>query len=111
MRGAVLHAPGAFDRQADPISRDPSCTVATCVCGSDLWPYHGIDQVTRARAIGLEFCGTVEQIGDAVTVIQPCQFAIGGFLGLRQHLSPLPRREWHSSCLQGAGCDGWPGRN
>ncbi|CAM5442735.1 hypothetical protein GCM10010256_74210 [Streptomyces coeruleorubidus] len=44
MRGAVIHAPGdvRFETLDDPkISRPTDAiirTVATCVCGSDLWP-------------------------------------------------------------------------
>jgi threonine dehydrogenase-like Zn-dependent dehydrogenase len=79
MRGAVLHASGDVrcEQRPDPVIIEPTDaimrTVATCVCGSDLWPYRGIDQVTRSRAIGLEFCGIVDQM-------QPGQFVIGGFL-------------------------------
>ena len=50
-----------------------------CVCGSDLWPYRGIDEVPEARPIGHEYCGIVERVGDAVTTVQPGQFVIGGF--------------------------------
>jgi threonine dehydrogenase-like Zn-dependent dehydrogenase len=111
MRGAVLHAPSEVrcEQRPDPVIIEPTDaivrTVATCVCGSDLWPYRGIDQVTRARAIGHEFCGTVEQIGDDVTVIQPSQFAVGGFLA-SDNTCPHCRAGVHTSCLQGTGYDG-----
>jgi hypothetical protein len=49
------------EQRPDPVIIEPTDAIvraaATCVCGSDLWPYRGIDQVTRARAIGHEFCG------------------------------------------------------
>jgi hypothetical protein len=61
--GAVLHAPRDVrcEQRPDPVIIEPTDAIvraaATCVYGSDLWPYRGIDQVTRARAIGHEFCG------------------------------------------------------
>jgi threonine dehydrogenase-like Zn-dependent dehydrogenase len=72
MRGAILFAPGDVrcEERPDPVIMEPTDaivrTVATCVCGSDLWPYRGIDHVTQTRAIGHEYCGIVEQVGDAV---------------------------------------------
>jgi hypothetical protein len=111
MRGAVLHAPGDVrcEPRADPVIIEPTDaivrTVATCVCGSDLWPYRGIDQVTRASAIGHEYCGIVEQIGDAVALVQPGQFVIGGFLASDNTCPNCPAGV-HSSCLQGTGYDG-----
>jgi threonine dehydrogenase-like Zn-dependent dehydrogenase len=111
MRGAVLHAPGDVrcEHRADPVIIEPTDaivrTVATCVCGSDLWPCRGIDQVTLASAIGHEYCGIVEQIGDAVALVQPGQFVIGGFLASDNTCLNCPAGV-HSSCLQGTGYDG-----
>lgn len=85
MRGATLYAPGDVrcEERPDPTIIEPTDaivrTVATCVCGSDLWPYRGIDQVSQPRAIGHEYCGIVERVGDAVASIQSGQFVIGGF--------------------------------
>jgi threonine dehydrogenase-like Zn-dependent dehydrogenase len=61
MRGAVLHAPSEVrcEQRPDAIVR----TMATCVCGSDLWPYRGIDQVTRARAIVTNSAGPWSRSG------------------------------------------------
>jgi threonine dehydrogenase-like Zn-dependent dehydrogenase len=86
MRGTVLHAPGdvRWEERPDPVIVEPTDavvrTVATCVCGSDLWPYRGLDDVAEPRAIGHEYCGVVEEVGDAVTSVRPGQFVIGGFL-------------------------------
>ena len=69
MRGAILHAPGdvRYEERPDPAIMEPTDaivrTVATCVCGSDLWPYRGIDKVTQARNIGHEFCGSAHRTG------------------------------------------------
>jgi hypothetical protein len=52
MRGAVLHAPGdvRFEEREDPKIIEPTDAIirmsVTCVCGSDLWDYRGINSVT-----------------------------------------------------------------
>jgi threonine dehydrogenase-like Zn-dependent dehydrogenase len=111
MRGAVLHAPGdvRYEARPDPVIMEPTDaivrTVATCVCGSDLWPYRGIDKVTQARNIGHEFCGIVQEVGDAVASFQPGQFVVGGF-SASDHTCPHCRVGMHSDCEQGTGYDG-----
>lgn len=40
---------------------------AACVCGSDVWPYRGINPVTKPTPMGHEYCGVVEEVGSAVT--------------------------------------------
>lgn len=85
MRGAVLHAPGdvRFEERNDPkiINATDAVirTVATCVCGSDLWDYRGINPVTGPTPFGHEYVGVVEEIGADVTTIKPGQFVIGSF--------------------------------
>jgi threonine dehydrogenase-like Zn-dependent dehydrogenase len=86
MRGAVIHAPGdvRFEDRPDPVIVEPTDavirTVAACVCGSDLWRYRGVQEVTAATPIGHEYVGIVEQVGDAVTTVQVGDFVVGGFL-------------------------------
>jgi len=57
MKGAVIH--GArdvrFETRADPTIIEPSDAIirlpVTCICGSDLWPYRGVNPVTQFRAV------------------------------------------------------------
>lgn len=49
------------------------------MCGSDLWPYRGIQPITQPTPMGHEYCGIVEEVGSAVTSIKPGQFVIGSF--------------------------------
>jgi threonine dehydrogenase-like Zn-dependent dehydrogenase len=85
MRGAVIYAPGdvRLDERDDPKIIAPTDAVirlaATCICGSDLWPYRGIEDVSGPAPIGHEYVGVVETVGDAVEVIKPGQFVIGSF--------------------------------
>jgi threonine dehydrogenase-like Zn-dependent dehydrogenase len=85
MKGAVLH--GAHDvrieERPDPRIINPADAIirmsATCVCGSDLWPYRGINPTSEPTPFGHEYCGIVEEVGSAVTSIKPGQFVIGSF--------------------------------
>jgi threonine dehydrogenase-like Zn-dependent dehydrogenase len=85
LRGAVLHAPGdvRVEERPDPRIEQPTDAVirlaATCVCGSDLWPYRGIEAVNGPAPMGHEYVGVVEEVGSEVTTIQPGQFVVGSF--------------------------------
>ncbi|HZU81865.1 MAG TPA: zinc-dependent alcohol dehydrogenase family protein [Polyangiaceae bacterium] len=85
MKGAVLH--GArdvrFEERDAPRIVEPTDAVvrlsATCICGSDLWPYRWISATGEPTPMGHEYCGIVEQVGRAVASVRPGQFVIGSF--------------------------------
>ena len=85
MRGAVLYAPGdvRVEDRDDPRLMEPTDAIlrlpATCVCGSDLWPYRGLEPVDGPAPIGHEYAGIVEQVGSQVRTIKPGQFVVGSF--------------------------------
>jgi threonine dehydrogenase-like Zn-dependent dehydrogenase len=85
LRGAVLHAPGdvRVEERPDPGIEQPTDAVirlaATCVCGSDLWPYRGIEAVDGPAPMGHEYVGIVEEVGREVTTVRPGQFVVGSF--------------------------------
>ena len=74
MRGTIIHAPGdiRFEERPDPTVKEPTDavirTVATCVCGSDLWRYRGIQEVPKPTPIGHEYVGVVEEIGHEMLI-------------------------------------------
>ena len=51
MRGVVMYAPGdvRVEDREDPTIIEPTDAIirltATCICGSDLWPYRGAEPV------------------------------------------------------------------
>jgi threonine dehydrogenase-like Zn-dependent dehydrogenase len=104
MRGAVIYGPGdvRFEDRADPEIIEPSDAVirmlATCVCGSDLWDYRGINAVTAPTPIGHEYCGIVEEVGPDVASIRPGQFVIGSFFA-SDGTCPHCLAGFQSSCL------------
>jgi threonine dehydrogenase-like Zn-dependent dehydrogenase len=85
MRGAVIHAPGdvRFETLPDPKILHPTDavirTAVTCVCGSDLWPWRGLDATGQAHPMGHEYVGFVEEVGSEVTAVRPGQFVVGSF--------------------------------
>jgi hypothetical protein len=76
MRGTVLYGPRdvRFEERPDPTIVVPTDAIirisATCVCGSDLWPYRGISATTEPTPMGHEYCGIVEEVGRDVTSIR-----------------------------------------
>jgi threonine dehydrogenase-like Zn-dependent dehydrogenase len=85
MRVAVMTSPGQvqIDDRHEPTIVEPTDAVirltASCICGSDLWPYRGIEALDGPRPMGHEYVGVVEQVGAGVTTIKPGQFVVGSF--------------------------------
>ncbi|MBX7554848.1 zinc-dependent alcohol dehydrogenase family protein [Streptomyces sp. NPDC004232] len=104
MRGAVIHAPGdvRFEALDDPKILKPTDaiirTAVTCVCGSDLWPYRGLDATDEAHPMGHEYVGFVEEVGSEVTAVRPGQFVVGSF-ATSDNTCANCRNGWQSNCL------------
>jgi threonine dehydrogenase-like Zn-dependent dehydrogenase len=105
MRGAVLYAPGDLrveDRE-DPTIIEPTDAIlqlsATCVCGSDLWPYRGVEAVQGPSPMGHEYVGIVQEVGSQVTTIKPGQFVVGSFWA-SDNTCELCQAGYQSSCVQ-----------
>ena len=104
MRATVIHSPGDIrvENLPDPAIQQPTDavirTIATCVCGSDLWDYRGINPVTQPTPMGHEYAGIVEQVGTEVTNIKPGQFVIGSFFA-SDNTCPNCRNGYQTSCL------------
>lgn len=104
MRGTVIYGPGdvRFEERDDPTIIDETDAIikisATCVCGSDLWDYRGINTVSEPTAIGHEYCGIVEEVGEDVHNVRPGQFVIGSFFA-SDNTCPLCQAGYQSSCI------------
>src|SRR6266480_2282570 len=103
MRGAILYAPGdvRFEERDDPRIIKPTDAIirmsATCVCGSDLWPYRGFNPSAEPSPMGHEYCGIVEEVGREVTSVKPGQFVIGSFFA-SDNSCPICKAGYQSSC-------------
>ena len=104
MKGTVLHCPRdiRFESQPDPQIVQPTDAIirmsATCVCGSDLWPYRGLQPINGPTPMGHEYCGIVEEVGSAVRSVKPGQFVIGSF-ATSDNTCPNCRYGYQSSCM------------
>ena len=103
MKGAVLYGPRdiRFEHREDPKIVKPTDAIlrlaATCICGSDLWPYRGLQPVDGPTPMGHEYCGIVEEVGSAVKSIKPGQFVVGSF-ATSDNTCPHCQYGYQSSC-------------
>jgi threonine dehydrogenase-like Zn-dependent dehydrogenase len=86
MRGVMMYGPGdvrVADRDTPEIAEPTDAVIrlaATCICGSDLWPYRGLEPpATIPAPMGHEYAGVVEQVGDDVKTVKPGDFVVGSF--------------------------------
>jgi threonine dehydrogenase-like Zn-dependent dehydrogenase len=103
MRGVIMNSPGVVrveDRQ-DPTIIEPTDAIirlaATCICGSDLWPYRGVDDVHKAP-MGHEYVGVVEEIGADVHNVKVGDFVVGSFFA-SDNTCEICRAGYQSRCV------------
>jgi len=105
MRGAVMHAPGnvQVEEREDPKLLAPGDAIlrltATCICGSDLWPWRGIDEVHDPSPMGHEYVGIVEQVGDEVSTVEVGDFVVGSFFA-SDNTCEICRAGYQSRCVK-----------
>jgi threonine dehydrogenase-like Zn-dependent dehydrogenase len=105
MLGTILYGPRDVRCEEVPepkILRPTDAIIrlsATCICGSDLWPFRGLNDVKSPMAMGHEYCGIVEEVGSAVTTVRPGQFVVGSFC-ISDNTCPHCRFGFQSSCQQ-----------
>jgi threonine dehydrogenase-like Zn-dependent dehydrogenase len=105
VRGAVMYAPGDIrvEERPDPQIVKPTDAIirlsATCICGSDLWPYRGADPVNEPSPMGHEYAGIVEEVGEEVTTIKQGQYVVGSFFASDNSCENC-RAGYQTSCIQ-----------
>ena len=105
MLATVLHGANdvRYESVADPKILKPTDAIiklsATCICGSDLWPYRGIQPLSGPMNMGHEYCGVVVEVGASVRTVRPGQFVVGSFC-LSDNTCPHCRFGFPSSCAQ-----------
>lgn len=92
-----------FEERPEPEILKPTDAIirlaATCVCGSDLWPYRGFGNDGAPKAMGHEYCGVVEAVGAEVKTVKPGDFVIGSFC-ISDNTCPHCQFGFQSSCEQ-----------
>ena len=105
MRGVLLQGPGQVEVVERPMPTIEAPTdaiievAAACVCGSDLWPYRGID-LSEPRPMGHEYVGTVVEVGPAVTDIKVGDFVVGSFC-ISDNTCEICQSGYPSRCVNG----------
>jgi threonine dehydrogenase-like Zn-dependent dehydrogenase len=114
MRVTTIHGPNdiRLEERPRPEITAPTDAVikitAGCICGSDLWPYRGANQVTPGDTIGHEMVGVVEEVGSEVTSFAPGDFVIVPFCTC-DNTCPHCRNGAHSACRNGGFTTGGQG--
>lgn len=104
MKATLIYGPRDVrsEERPDPKIIEPTDAIirmsATCVCGSDLWPYRGVSPITQPTPMGHEYCGIVEEVGSQVINIKPGQFVVGSFFA-SDNTCPICRAGYQSRCV------------
>src|SRR6266545_7995349 len=104
MRGTVMYGPGdvRVEEREEPRILEPTDVVirvsAACVCGSDLWPYRGIEDLAWPAPMGHEYVGIVEEVGAEVEAIKLGQFVVGSFWG-SDNTCEICQAGYQSACV------------
>ncbi len=105
MRGVVMYTAGdvRVEERSEPEIIDPTDAIirltATCICGSDLWPYRGIEPADH-QVMGHEYVGVVEEVGSEVRDIKAGDFVVGSFV-ISDNTCEICRAGYQSKCVHG----------
>jgi threonine dehydrogenase-like Zn-dependent dehydrogenase len=95
----------------DPVIQEPTDAIIrvtyACVCGSDLHPYHDLDETPEGRRMGHEAIGVVEQVGQQVTTLSPGDTVIVPF-AWSDNTCAFCQDGITTSCVHGGFFDGAP---
>jgi threonine dehydrogenase-like Zn-dependent dehydrogenase len=100
-----MYAPGdvRVEQRPEPGIVAPTDAIlrlsATCICGSDLWPYRGAEEIKPPAPMGHEYAGIVEEVGSEVETIKPGQFVVGSFFA-SDNTCEICAAGYQSSCIR-----------
>jgi threonine dehydrogenase-like Zn-dependent dehydrogenase len=100
----VMYGPGdvRVEEREEPQIIEPTDAIirvsAACVCGSDLWPYRGVEELPWPAPMGHEYAGIVEEVGTDVQTIKPGQFVVGSFWA-SDNTCEICRAGYQSACV------------
>ncbi len=103
MRAVFLDAPGQVrvDEREDPRIIDATDAIikitATCICGSDLWPYRGLEHADH-QPMGHEYVGIVEEVGADVKTVKPGDYVVGSFV-ISDNTCEICQTGYQSKCI------------
>ncbi|MFT4295155.1 MAG: zinc-dependent alcohol dehydrogenase family protein [Micropruina sp.] len=104
MRAVVMHAPGdvRVEDVEKPVIVEPTDAIirvtAACICGSDLWPYRGLEDVNGPTRMGHEYIGIVDQVGPEVRQVTVGDYVVGSFVA-SDNTCEICRAGFQSRCV------------
>ena len=105
MRGVVMYGPGDVRVEEREVPQVVAPTdailrvVASCICGSDLWPYRGADATAEPTPMGHEYVGVVEAVGAEVSNVKVGDFVVGSFFA-SDNTCEICRSGYQTHCVQ-----------
>ncbi len=103
MRATLMYGTGdvRVEDVPDPVIRQPTDALvrvtASCVCGSDLWPYGSMRPEDGPARMGHEFVGIVEDVGSEVTTLAKGDLVVAPF-ATSDNTCEFCRAGLHTSC-------------
>lgn len=106
MRATLMYGAGdvRVEDVPDAALREPTDAVvrvvASCICGSDLWPYASMPASARGRRMGHEFLGVVEELGAHVSGLRRGDLVVAPFVWA-DNTCDYCREGFQTSCRHG----------
>jgi threonine dehydrogenase-like Zn-dependent dehydrogenase len=103
MRATLMYGAGdvRVENVPDPVIKHPTDALvritASCVCGSDLWPYASMKPEDGPARMGHEFIGIVEDTGPEVTTVKRGDLVVAPF-AISDNTCEFCREGLHASC-------------
>jgi threonine dehydrogenase-like Zn-dependent dehydrogenase len=106
MRATLMYGAGdvRVGNVPDPKMHQPTDAIVrvtrTCVCGSDLHPYHDQPAADQGSPMGHEFIGVVEETGADVHTVAPGDLVVASF-SYQDNTCPICQVGVQTACLHG----------
>jgi len=104
MRATLMYGAGDVRIENVPDSRIKNPTdalvriTASCICGSDLHPYHSMDAAAAPARMGHEFIGVVEEVGSDVVTVKKGDLVVSPF-AISDNVCEICKENLQTSCL------------
>ncbi|MDT0142352.1 zinc-binding dehydrogenase [Microbacterium sp. PRC9] len=104
MRATLMYGAGDVRIENVPDSRIKNPTdalvriTASCICGSDLHPYHSMDAAAAPARMGHEFIGVVVEVGSDVVTVKEGDLVVSPF-AISDNVCEICKENLQTSCL------------